>query len=191
MNYLEEDFEQQRRRNIYPITNEVIASIPCTRILDSGGEIDRQIQVFHKELLQVSMRKNGSKEVGILIDLTNWDNIVVLGVEDGIELANYPNARMMLHNSSIGSLMFMHNHPKNSTFSYKDLWTFCDNDTLLLMTALCNNGNIHVLQKTKLFDRVKVINTYNKWHLENKGVLKVLQQGKELGLDYKFGRRKS
>lgn len=52
------------------ITQDVIDRVPCTHIIDNGGEIDKYIQYLHRKLLYLSMKKNDSNEVGLLLSLS-------------------------------------------------------------------------------------------------------------------------
>lgn len=181
-------FELQKRGSKQLITQSVIDSIPCTKLFDFTPEMNEYVQLLHKELLTYAMKRNSSNEVGFLVDLTTWQVLRLVGDEMGISLAGFPAARHWLKEAFPGSLMFMHNHPNNSCFSYMDLNSFCSNYSLRLMTAIGNNGNIHVLAKGPGFCDTAVLFEYNKHAGGNKGMQYVLSHCTALGLRYKFGR---
>lgn len=88
--------------------------------------------------------------------------------------------------------MFIHNHPDNSHFSYKDFESFVNDDKLVLATAICNNGNIHFMQKVYPFYKEGILYLYNQFYFKEKGkntsVIKTLQHIREYGLIYGFRR---
>lgn len=180
----------QKRKSKMLITEEVIDKVPCTHILDNGGEIDKYIQYLHKRLLYLSMKKNNSNEVGLLLNLNTMDYKIVYGNESLVSLSENKEVRLFLKNASVQSMMFMHNHPNNSNFSYADLASFADNENLRVVTAIRNDGNIHVLQKGLNFNGQLVAIEYNKWVNDNKGVQYILQHCSKFDLDYKYGRCK-
>lgn len=186
------DFElplQKRKRKML-ITPDIIDKVPCTKIFGMNSEENRYIQCLHKELLQVSMRKNKSNEVGFLVDVTTWNKIVLFGNEHGIIMDMYPDAKTLLENAPNRHLIFLHNHPNNSCFSGKDLSSFCRHNSLALITAIQNDGNIHVLAKNINFYPNATLFEYNKGVERQKGVENVLQQTQRLGILYKYGRCK-
>lgn len=172
------------------ITQDVIDRVPCTQLFGFTNDENRYIQECHKELLSLSMRRNKSDEVGFLIDITNWERLVVWGDSHGIIMDSFPEARSLLDTAWNNHLIFLHNHPNNSCFSGNDLKSFCKHKSLYMITAIQNNGNIHVLAKTSAFYPEALLFEYNKYVEQQKGVVNVLRQASKLGLQYKYGRCK-
>lgn len=67
----------------------------------------------------------------------------------------------MFFTAPSNSLIFIHNHPKNSTFSEVDLKSFLVADSLLMITVVCNSGRVYSLTKGHGFDVFKAISYYN------------------------------
>lgn len=187
------NFEKlQRRKTIYPITIESINRVPCSRILDNGGKVDKKIQEFHKKLLKIAKDKNNSKEMGMLINIETWEYVILKGTENRVSIFQSPKSRDFYDCAGTASLMFIHNHPDNSHFSYKDFESFVNDDKLVLATAICNNGNIHFMQKVYPFYKEGILYLYNQFYFKEKGkntsVIKTLQHSREYGLIYGFRR---
>ena len=157
-------------------------------------EETKYIQQCHKKLLTVAMRKNKSNEVGMLIDTLTWRYWLVLGTENSINLSMYPEIERMLKSAPTKSLIFLHNHPCNKNFSGVDLQSFCKHDSLLMMSAIQNDGNVNILIKQDSFMPQTVIYEYNKVVAlnssggETRGMDYILQHCRSFGLWYKYGR---
>ena len=108
-----------------------------------------------------------------------------------IELKNVPEARDMFYTSPKNSLIFIHNHPKNSTFSEVDLKSFLAADSLLMMTVVCNNGRIYSLTKEEGFDDFEAISYYNSIfdsvNYEDSAVAEFLRTCSKVKLIYGYG----
>lgn len=171
------------------ITQTVIDSLRKIK-LDGFDEDELQkIQTLHKKLLKYSMKNNNSNEVGMLVNLTDWKYIVILGTENGISLSTVPQAKELVCTAPRNSLLFLHNHPKNSIFSETDLESFLTADSILMATVVCNNGRQYFLIKTALFDKYKALVYYDEMYdLTKEGSVKeFLRTCKKAGLDYNYG----
>ena len=93
------------------------------------------------------MKNNNSNEVGMLVSLIDWKYIVICGTENGISLGTVPQAKELVCTAPRNSLLFLHNHPKNSIFSETDLESFLTADSILMATVVCNNGKQYFLAK--------------------------------------------
>ena len=181
------EIPRQRRKRKYMITQDVIDKVPCTQLFGFTPEENRYIQECHKELLTLAMQRN-SEEVGFLIDITTWQKWVVFGNGNSIDMSNYPKEEEILRKSWKNHLIFLHNHPNNSNFSGVDLRSFCKHESLYMITAIQNDGNINVLAKDIHFSSQATLFEYNKYVDKNQGIKNVINQGKRLGVLYKFGR---
>lgn len=183
-------FEQlQKRTSKMQITQEIIDSVRTVYLDGFDNEESEKIQALHKELLRYSMKNNDSNEVGMLVSIMDWKYIVICGTENGISLGTVPQAKELVCTAPRNSLLFLHNHPKNSIFSETDLESFLTADSILMATVVCNNGRQYFLTKTSLFDKHKALVYYDKVYdlTEEGSVREFLRTCKKVGLDYNYG----
>lgn len=183
-------FEQlQKRTTKMYITEEVIHNLKCIALKEFDEEESGKIQTLHKQLLLTAMKKNDSNEVGFLVNLINWEYIVIYGTENGISLKTVPQAKELVCTAPRNSLIFLHNHPKNTIFSEADLESFLTADSILMVSVVCNNGSQYFLGKTESFDKYNALLQYEKvYALIGKGSLKeYLRTCKKVGLFYCYG----
>lgn len=187
--------EVTERSTILPITDEVIESIGKMHVFESE-ELNERMLILHKELMKKAKNRNGSKEVGIYWDYTDSSRkpLMITGTEDSVgdkkddkrEKDNKKDlGKDFLKKSKYGSVVFMHNHPKNSIFSSPDLKSFVKYKEIVIMTVICNNGTVHILIKDKEINPHTIIDFHNS-HMETKlgGIKSVLHNAKSLGLKY-------
>ena len=106
------------------------------------------------------MNKNDSNEVGMLVNLQDWTNIMINGTENGVTLKKDKAASNLICTAPKNSLLFFHNHPKNSCFSEKDLESFMISDAIKMMSVVCNNGRLYYLIKMDTFDKCEALMHY-------------------------------
>lgn len=167
MNYTKaKEFEQKNRNRAINITDIAIDKVPRTHIPGFSNEQNEFIQNKHKELLREAQKLNkGNKskkmEVGILIDIHTWDSWIIHGNKEcEVEMKNNPKALEKLTSGSRNSKMFMHNHPSTGTFSGEDFKTFCNNDTLYMMTVIGNDASVYILIKDEKFSAELALKEY-------------------------------
>lgn len=95
-------------------------------------------------------------------------------------------------------LMMMHNHPSTGTFSGEDFKTFCNNDSIYVMTVIGNDASIYILVKTKDFDKNVLFEYariaqkyYEMGYKQNNGTMAmkyILKNASKYGIEYKKGR---
>lgn len=183
-------FEQlQKRTSKMQITHETVDSVRKISMDGFDNEELEKIQSLHKELLRYAMKNNDSNEVGMLVSLIDWKYIVVCGSENGISLGTVPKARELVCTAPKNSLLFLHNHPKNTAFSETDLESFLTADSILMVTVVCNNGRQFFLSKTAQFDKYKALVYYDEVYgiTEEGSVKEFLRTCKKAGLDYNYG----
>lgn len=179
-----------RRMKKLPITDDVIDSVMRIRIPVFDNEENKLIQYFQQELLRVSKRKNNSNEVGCLISMSDWSPRFILGNENSITLADDSVCYRKVKESPKNSLIFMHNHPRNTIFSETDLRSFFKADSIWIMTVICNNGRIHMLMKDSFFQPVSAEIEYNRQVVlqsDTSAVKRFLRTCRKWGLHYKYG----
>lgn len=178
--------QRPSRRNVTPITDELINRLPKTKLFDSNVFLNNELYKLHQKLLAYSKNKNNCCEVGILWNYTINKYVIVKGTENGINLHENYSANLLLRDSYYNSLIFIHNHPKNSIFSFRDLHSFCNEDCIVAMTAVCNDGRIHILRKEEGFNSNAVEIAYNNaFEKGRSGIREVLNNASKLRLMYR------
>lgn len=194
------DFEQKDRSRPIKITSTAISKVRKTKFDGFDTEQNTYIQEQHQRLLGISKAFNKSEEVGILIDIIEWETFIIMGIKNKIEMKTNPEAYNKLKGSRKNTLLFMHNHPSTSTFSGEDFKTFCTNDSLYIMTIVGNDGSVQTLTKLSNFDSAAALNYYYNLafsvygNKDNNGTLamkKLLKDCKNIGLAYKNGGKKN
>ncbi len=163
---LTEDFEQKRRNRPIEITKIAISKVSKVKLSGFTEEENLFIQEQHKRLLSISKEENHSGEVGILIDIIEWNTWVILGNANRIETKNNPQAYKAMETSRKNTMMFLHNHPSTGTFSGVDFKTFCQTDSLYAMTVVGNDGGVKILTKLPGFDSGEALAYYNHLAIE-------------------------
>ena len=137
--------KEQSKKEVTPITETSIKNVPKLNI---GGFNDVQcetIQQQHIELLEYSRDKNANKEVAFVFRDGLEDREVFVGTDDEIDFGN----------KLIGKgekLLVMHNHPRNSSYSIKDIAFFLTNDCVKTFSICKNSGYVEVLTKTENYN---------------------------------------
>ena len=166
---------------------EIIEKIPKVKLFNNN-EMDIKLYNHHKELLNVSMKKNNSNEVGFFWNLNNLDEIfVVKGNQKSISLSD-DILRNWIKTAPKYSIVVMHNHPRNGMFSGADLKSFVDYASIYAMTAVCNDGTIYSIHKTEAFDPIALMVYYNdgiKNTGEYSGIKNVAKNASKIGIKYK------
>ena len=191
-----EVFKQKARNRFKKITNVAILKVRKAYFDGFDEEKFLYIQTQHKRLLTISKEFNSSQEVGILIDIITWDDWVIMGHGNKIEIKDNFDAYKRLKENRTHTLLFMHNRPSTSTFSGEDFKTFCDNDSLYIMTVVGNDGSVQTLTKTAGFDKENALLYYQYLAMEkysdkvNNGTLamkELLKNANTIGLEYRRG----
>lgn len=183
-------YQLQKRTGKFPITDSSIDSVRCIKIPTFREEENLQMQQLHKKLLYISRQKNNSDEVGCLVSLVDWSFRFVIGTENAVSLARDTIACHMVKTYPRGSLVFLHNHPRNTVFSETDLRSFLKADSILLMSVVCNDGKVHLLMKRAGFQPLEAEIGYNQLVNETSEVSAVrryLRICGKYGLYYKYG----
>lgn len=186
------DFEQrQKRSRKLFITDEVINSMKKLNILDDTIK-DELLFNWHRYLLRLSKKRNNSDEVGIILFHSEDEVIyhIMYGSENNLSFINYPDVKSLVDNTEESVFIFMHNHPKNSSFSEIDLKSFLYTPSIYLMTAVGNDGRVYSLQKTKSYNQYTATSYYS--HIfetvkQGSAVDTFLYSCKNCGLIYKCG----
>ena len=182
-----QQIKKGRTDTITVITPEIIERIPKVKLFNNN-EMDLKLYNFHKELLDVSMKKNNSNEVGFFWNLNNLDEVFVIkGSQKSITLSDTIVCNW-IKTAPKYSIVVMHNHPRNGLFSGADLKSFVDYVSIYAMTAVCNDGTIYTIYKTSEFDPIALMVYYNNGIQkggEYSGIKHVAKNASKIGIKYK------
>lgn len=145
--------EQAKKRDKkINITDVAINKVPCIEIPGFTKEQNLVLQQKHQELLQISKDKNNSNEVLNILSNELDKDVITLGSEAGVNPSKNPEAVALMRRSQANGVIWIHNHPKTSTFSYGDIGSFLLQDQIKAITIVTNTGEIHALSKLDNFD---------------------------------------
>ena len=169
------------------INLETIGLIPKVELF-SDKEMNERLYQHHKKLLNMSMTKNSSYEVGFFWNLNNLEEVFIIkGNQKSISLSD-DILRNWIKTAPKYSIVVMHNHPRNGLFSGADLKSFVDYVSIYAMTAVCNDGTIYTINKTAEFDPIALMMYYNiglEKGGEYSGIKNVAQNASKIGIKYK------
>ena len=112
---------EQSKKPITVITDKAIENVPQVKIDGYTGEQCELIQQNHKDLLKYSRDNNDSKEVAFVMDSSLSSRKEFLGSDDKLDFGNELYGK---------DLFVMHNHPRNSSFSDRDIRFIIGNDNI-------------------------------------------------------------
>jgi proteasome lid subunit RPN8/RPN11 len=195
------DLEQKERKKPIKITDIAIEKVRRTRVFGFNDDENRFIQNQHKRLLQISKDKNNSEEVAIVIDIIQWDDEVVIGDKNRVQMEANVNAHKMIVEYPKNTVLVMHNHPSTSTFSGEDFKMFCDYEPIFVMTIVGNDGSVQVMEKDVDFDgqtcKIKygeLAENYKNQGYKNNGTKAmkyIIKHPSEFNILYKHGGKKN
>lgn len=137
--------KEQNGKPITEITDKAIERVPKIVVSGYTNEQCDIIQQQHRELLIYARDKNNCNEVAFVFreDLSNRSEF--FGSDDTLDFGTGLIGK--------GSNIFiMHNHPRNSSFSNRDILLLLNNDNVKALSIVKNNGGVEVLSKTDKFD---------------------------------------
>jgi hypothetical protein len=138
---------EKANRPITKITDKAIESVPLVKIPEYSLDESVKIQKEHKALLKYSKDNNNNGECAFVLSngLNNKKEFV--GTDDMLDFGS---------NGLVGSNLFiMHNHPRNSSFSDRDVIILLDNANVKALSIVKNNGKVEVLVKNNDFSLQK------------------------------------
>jgi len=165
--------ENGEPKPITKITDKAIASVPKVKISGYTDEQCSKIQEQHKELLKYARDNNDCNEVAFVFDSSLQVRKEFKGSDDRLDFGQ---------NFYDSDLMIMHNHPRNSSYSFTDIVEFVGNERIKTLTIVKNNGNVETLSKLKDFDKLSLLRSLQK--AENK-VLKATKKGEYRDNEYR------
>ncbi len=186
---LEKIFAQQTRRKRQIIVDETIEKVRQVTLDVFDKDEQLLIQDFQKRLLKYAKEKNESNEVGILVNLKDWSTIIIKGGENNISMKNSSDAKLKMEYAPKNSLLFLHNHPRNTCFSEIDLSSFMTADPIYMISVIGNNGRQYYLIKNEEFDKGKALQYYDELfeNFEGSSVKEFLRTCRKVGLNFVYG----
>ncbi len=148
---------EQGKKPITKITDQTINCVPKVSIPQYSEEELLFIQEQHKELLRVAKNENNSNEVAFVLKNNFKSKDVILGSETGVEFGTLSGR----------DLFVMHNHPRNSSFSFDDLVEFIGNKSIKSLSIVKNNAGVEVLTKNKDYNILNLLTELSRLEKRN------------------------
>ena len=145
--------EGSNQKPITEITDSAIERVPNVKISGYTDEQCAEIQKQHKELLEYSRKNNKNKEVAFVFDSSLNNRKEYTGSDDIIDFGNDLSGK---------DLVLLHNHPRNSSYSFNDIVEFFGNDSIKTLTIVKNNGNVETLTKIGSYDIFETLKKLNR-----------------------------
>ena len=145
--------ETSKQKPITEITDKAIESVPKVNI---SGYTDEQcdiIQKQHKELLEYSRKNNNNNEVAFVFDSSLENRKEYTGSDDIINFGEALSGK---------NLILLHNHPRNSSYSFNDIVEFFGNGSIKTFTIVKNSGKVETLTKINSYNRLEVLKFLNR-----------------------------
>lgn len=151
INNPKETFETGRNSSKKFITDQSIIKVQSVKL---DGYTDEEMELLankHRELLQIAKDKNNSDEV-VGVFSTSFDKpTYILGSENFVYVSGNSDARVKMLKAKYQSMIWIHNHPKGSSFSYDDIGSFLQ-PQIKTFTIVTNKGKLYCLNKKNDFD---------------------------------------
>lgn len=137
-------YEGNKSIPVTPITEEAIAKVKPLNIPGYSAEEREFISEECKKLLEYARDHNEHNEVAFVYRDGLKNKTIVRGSDDAINFEYALN--------SGNTLLIIHNHPRNHTFSLDDLNTFARSENIKTMIVVKNNGSLEAITKHPDFD---------------------------------------
>ncbi len=135
--------KEKANKPITAITDQSIKSVPVVEVPGYSYEESMIIQQQHKELLDFSRENNNNGECSFTFREGFSDRKRFIGTDDSVDFGS---------DGLNGSNIFvMHNHPRNSSYSDRDVRFLLDNENIRALSIVKNNGHVEVLVKNQDF----------------------------------------
>lgn len=139
----------------------------------------------------MAKNNNDSNEVVNMFSVDFGKTITTYGSEGSVITSKNPDARAFMLNAKENSVIWIHNHPKGSTFSYDDIGSFMY-PQIKTFSVVTNQGKIYCLNKTndfsgkELYAKMKEIRGQynNEPDYQSKVVNEILKVIEQYGVEY-------
>lgn len=145
--------ESSNSKPITEITDKAIESVPKVNISGYTDEQCTTLQKQHKELLSYSRKHNDNNEVAFVFDSSLGNRKEFTGSDDIIDFGGYLSGK---------DLILLHNHPRNSSYSFNDIVEFFGNDRIKTLTIVKNNGKVEALTKISSYNNLDMLKALNR-----------------------------
>ncbi len=150
--------EESTKKPITQIDDKAIERVPVRSISGYTEEQCTEIQKQHRELLKYSKDKNDHKEVAFVFDRELGDRKEYVGTDDSVDFGNALYGK---------DLVVLHNHPRNGSFSFRDVVEFIANGSIKTLTIVKNNGGLETLTKRHNYDTLAMLRELNRLEKNN------------------------
>ncbi|MBR6618638.1 MAG: hypothetical protein IKL00_12340, partial [Oscillospiraceae bacterium] len=150
--------EESTKKPITQIDDKAIERVPVRSISGYTEEQCTEIQKQHRELLKYSKDKNDHKEVAFVFDRELGDRKEYVGTDDSVDFGNALYGK---------DLVVLHNHPRNGSFSFRDVVEFIANGSIKTLTIVKNNGGVETLTKRHNYDTLTMLRELNRLEKNN------------------------
>ena len=133
------------KKPITPIMDNAINKVPNVSIDGFSDEQNTFIQNQHKDLLKHARDNNDNKEVAFVFRKDLTDRAIFIGSDDVIDFGNGLNGKG-------DNLFVMHNHPRNGSFSDRDIRFIITDKNVKTISIVKNNGSVEILSKSSIYD---------------------------------------
>ena len=134
---------EKANRPIAAITDQAIKSVPVVEVSGYSYEDSLISQQQHKDLLDYSRENNNNGECSFTFREDFSDRKEFIGTDDSVDFGS---------DGLNGSNLFvMHNHPRNSSYSDRDVRFLLENENIKALSIVKNNGHVEVLVKNQDF----------------------------------------
>lgn len=120
------------------ITKNSISSVPLIRVEGFSEKQNKQLQKIHRRLLKRAERYPVGTEASATYTMDLRELSVVKGTTRSTTIRSHDIPYIGVHN-----------HPSGYTLGYEDVERFLLNPEMKMISAVGNNGNIYLLQKTE------------------------------------------
>lgn len=189
----EKELEQAKKRDhkIY-ITDIAIEKVPYVQVPGLAKTDNEVLRAEHQRLLRLAKTENDSNEVSIILCQARGRNAVVFGDEVSVNAGGSPEAMGIFRVAGKGEIMYLHNHPTTSNFSFTDIATFLRESQIGVLSVVTNQGTVYVLCKSQQYSFKRAVSLFNTIALQYKNktltheeaVKAFLRVCKEGGIDY-------
>ncbi|WP_180706520.1 hypothetical protein, partial [Staphylococcus argenteus] len=150
--------DEQSQQNEKTFSQEEVSQLIKERIARKRKKSDERIK---------DARENN--EVAYL--LKGGKVTKVYGDQDSVSFVPGEKATELLFNSKPNTIIMLHNHPGQSSFSLTDLYLFIFNNSIKTLTIVTNKGQTKYLTKTKEYCKSTCIDCIKKYN-KNKNIKK-------------------
>lgn len=139
--------EEKANKPISTITDKAIDSVPMVDIPGYSSEESLKVQQEHKDLLLFSREENNNGECAFTFRDGLSDRKEFIGSDDYVNFGN--------DGLNGKDIFVMHNHPRNSSYSDRDVKFLIENENVKALSIVKNNGHVEILIKNSDYSERK------------------------------------